>query len=205
MKITGITFLALLCLWMGCAPTELSPQAYLRWLNEPDGVVMREKEQGDFTFRLQYLPSEAMALNEYGIEAVGNADWTDILAAYDSAWYFQFRMVSKADDVSVVSYKTEKGQEVERIAHFSFGLQKELKLLHGTDTLDCSLFHFERNYQLAPYASFLLAFEKDPIGSKDRNQPYELTFLYSDTQLGVGQVLIPLGRDMFIHLPKLQY
>ena len=60
-----------------------------------------------------------------------------------------------------------------RINYCSFQMQKDIFLVEGDDTLACGLFHFERTYDIAPYATFLLGF---PLKKEKQNKDKVLVF-----------------------------
>jgi hypothetical protein len=84
----------------------------------------------------------------------------------------------------------------QRILYCSFQMQNDLKLLDGRDTLNCELFHFERVYNLAPYATFSLGF---PLGKMECNgkQINDKTLIYDDKMFGVGRINLTIkGKDI---------
>jgi hypothetical protein len=79
-------------------------------------------------------------------------------------------------------------------------MQKDFKLIDGADTLDCVLYHFERVYGLAPYATMVLGF---PL-SKTRTSDYKnKTIGYMDKLFGAGNVYMTVEEEDLNNMPSL--
>ena len=77
-------------------------------------------------------------------------------------------------------------------------MQNDLKLVSGTDTVPCTLFHYVRNFDLAPYAEFVLAFKSS--GEKT-NADKELIF--DGTSLGISRCIFLVKNEDISGVPQL--
>ncbi|MHB8259768.1 MAG: hypothetical protein ACYDCN_00990 [Bacteroidia bacterium] len=77
-------------------------------------------------------------------------------------------------------------------------MEKDIRMVDGMDTLKCVLFHFERAYDVIPYATFLLAFPKSkfPLAEK--------TFIYNDRVFNKGFIKITYTPEDLSQIPKLK-
>ena len=71
-------------------------------------------------------------------------------------------------------------------------------MLAGNDTLDCTLFHFERAYDIAPLATFLLGFPK--VKSKNSQR----TFFFQDKVFNKGIIKFTYTSEELSQIPKLK-
>ena len=92
----------------------------------------------------------------------------------------------------LLKYDLHSRKEYEdRVNYFAFGMQNDIRLVQGGDTLPCQLFHFERVYDVAPYATFLLAF---PLG-KDYSSDKTLVLFDHGFNKGILKFFFD-GRDI---------
>ena len=70
-------------------------------------------------------------------------------------------------------------------------------MVQGKDTLNCTAYHFERNYGLSPNVRFLLAFQKAD-DNKDR------TFICNEPYLGNSHVNITIDPQSIKEIPTLK-
>ena len=69
---------------------------------------------------------------------------------------YELRISSEAES-DILKISNEFSFE-QRLSYFMSGLQKDLILIVGKDTLPCILYHFERNFGIAPYLSLHTGF-----------------------------------------------
>src|SRR5256885_770874 len=48
----------------------------------------------------------------------------------------------------------------DRVNYCAFKFQNDISLYDGKDSIPCSLFHFERAFDIVPYGKFILGFAK---------------------------------------------
>jgi hypothetical protein len=69
------------------------------------------------------------------------------------------------------------------IKYFSNDMRNDIALIVSNDTLNCTLFHFERTYGVVPYLSFQLGFA---YSKSWKNKPHHLVF--KDTYFENGEI-----------------
>ena len=85
-----------------------------------------------------------------------------------------------------------------RLEYYTSHVQRDLKLVVGSDTLDCSLSHFERTYGVAPYNTLVLAFD----GGQESEEGFSL--IYDDRVLGLGRTKFTIDQKDLDRLPTLK-
>ncbi len=83
-----------------------------------------------------------------------------------------------------------------RLQYFSDLAESDMRLVEGSDTLSCALFHFERNYGVAPYNKIVLAFPK--IGEAIQTK----TFVFNEQALGIGKINLKIKEEDINKIPK---
>lgn len=166
-------------------PEKLSPRAYVAWVEDKNNGLKVEKTIEEFTYTLQYKPLEYVALMELKKDAVGGLELNKKIEEYDGLQYYTFRISTESRMELLKKNLKETNEYYGRIQYFSFDMQKDLKLIEGKDTLNCVLFHFERVYGLAPYATFVLGFPlTDGINDK--------TLFYDEQVFGSGKIYLTI-------------
>ncbi|MBL7807380.1 MAG: hypothetical protein JNN28_06190 [Saprospiraceae bacterium] len=171
-------------LWMiffiiqACNSSTLPPGEYITWIRTHQALLTNSQVYGDVCTTLNYLPADWLAVKEAG------SDNPEQIAAaqkeYEGLEYYRLRIATVSGQGDVLQYGIELTEDYyRRVEYFSFGFQKDLRLLVDQDTLPCKLFHFERNYGAAPYMDFMLGFEQKIGLISNRTLIYE-DFVFSN-------------------------
>jgi hypothetical protein len=176
------------------ASEKLTPVNYMTWVENKENGLKVEKTISDVTYTLQYKPLEYVALLDLKKEQVSKPELEKKMDEYNSMQYFTFQI--SADTQQELLKKDVKGADDynNRINYFSFEMQKDLKLIEGTDTLNCELFHFERVYGVAPYARFVLGFAATKTTT-------DKTLFYDEKIFGSGKIYLTIQAKNNNQLP----
>lgn len=103
------------------------------------------------------------------------------------------RVKNLRDNLPPIKYNLQNDAEFgERINYFSFGIQRDLKLVLEGDTIACSMHHFVRKYDLAPYLDIVAVFPvKTALFQSKKAVPG--TFIYNDRIFNTGPVNMGLS------------
>lgn len=176
-------------------PEKLAPMEYAAWVEDKNNGLKVEKTIEEFTYTLQYKPTEYVALMELKKDSVRSLELNKKMEEYDGLQYYTFR-ISTDSRMELLKKNLKEGNDYYgRIQYFSFDMQKDLKLIDGKDTLDCVLFHFERVYGLAPYATFVLGF---PPTEGTNNK----TLFYDEQIFGAGKIYLTVQSKNCKKLPS---
>jgi hypothetical protein len=119
---------------------------------------------------------------------------------YEGMDYFSFRIKSNGEQEELLRKGIrDESEYYSRLEYFSFRMQQDFKLISGTDTADCALFHYERVYGLAPHASFVLGFPKS-ADTKIRTKQ----ILFEDKTFNMGNIYITISKEKLNDIPKLE-
>lgn len=175
---------------------KLLPADYVSWVENLQNGLRVEKTIEDFTYTLQYKPLEYIALMELKKNSITTDELKKTTDNYSELQYLTFR-ISTTGSGELLKKKLKNNEEYyHRIQYYSFEMQRDLKLIEGKDTLDCLLFHFERVYGLAPYATFVLGFPK----SGNTNNK---TLLYDEKVFGTGKIYLTVQSKNYQKTPSL--
>jgi len=178
---------------------ELPPTEYVAWCRSTENNLKKSKEIGDITFSLLYKPAEYVACTEDEDCSLSADTLKEKLKELEGLDYYDLRIELTSAQGELLKYNVESAQEYgQRVNYFAFDMQRDIKLIEGKDTLDCKLFHFERAYDVAPYATFLLGFPKS------KSSTAEKTFFYQDKVFEKGIIKFTFSPNDLAQIPKLK-
>ncbi|HZK64304.1 MAG TPA: hypothetical protein VFC34_09170 [Puia sp.] len=179
---------------------SLSPSEYVAWVRNIDNGLRKEKTIEDLTFSVQYKPYPYIVCLEEKKNTLADSIVKNRISGLDGMQYFDLKIALNASQGELLKYKAGNSYEYDRrVKYFAFEMQKDIRLLDGTDTLPCALFHFERTYDVAPYSTFLLGFTP---GKDARSE--EKTLIFYDRTFGKGTVKFTFRNIELTNIPKLK-
>ncbi len=177
----------------------LTPPEYVTWCQNKENKLKKLKEIEELTFSLQYKPAEYVVCMEEKADKISTNSLKEKLSELQGLDYYDFKIEVPSAIGELLKYNVSTPSEYnQRVNYFAFDMQHDVKLLDGNDTLDCMLFHFERAYDIAPSAIFLLGFPK----TKSKNS--QRTFFYQDKVFNKGIIKFTYTKDELSQIPKLK-
>lgn len=193
------TIILICILLSGCSQGQLHPADYVKWVENEDNGLRKSKTMGDYTLTLQYKPIDYVVLLEEKTEDISSGVLKDRARQLDQMQYYNFRLQSGIPGANVSDIAMIDNDHATVVNYLTFGIQENIYLVDGNDTLSCKLFQYERTYDLAPYIDFVLAFDlpSNPTQVSDK------IFVLEDTQLGIGIVRFQIDKGSLSAIPQL--
>jgi len=181
-------------------PKFLSPANYVNWVKDPKNGLQKEKQIKDLIFSLLYQPAEYVICQDRKKESISSEELKKELDAHSELEYYNLKIGAKDYNGELLKYDLESGHDYkERVEYYAFKFEKDIKMVVGIDTVPCSIFHFERTFDVAPYSSFLLGF-KIPLKNKGKDR----TIVIDDKIFNKGTVKFLFSEKRISTLPKLE-
>lgn len=178
---------------------ELAPVEYISWCRDKENHLNKTKEIGDITYQLLYKPAEYVACMEEESTSIQTDTLAKKVEELNGLEYYDFKIEITSGQGELLKYNVSSAEEYnQRVNYFAFQMQNDLKLVDGSDTLDCKLFHFERAYDVAPYAVFLLGFPKGKSANTEK------MFFYQDKVFNKGIIKFTYNKNDLKNIPKLK-
>lgn len=170
-----------------------SAEKLVAYVSSLDNGYYKEKEIDEIKFSALLKPIDFIKANEKLKASSARISDSDDLQ------YFDFRISVNDFNMEFLKYDLANASDYpQRVNYCSFGMQNDIYLVDGNDTLPCVFYHFERAYNVVPFGHFVLAFEptdKDIVKTK--------TLVYYDRLFNKGIIKLTfLPRDL-IKVPKL--
>jgi hypothetical protein len=181
------------------AEMELSPAQYVSWANERSNGLFASKKIENIEYAIFAKPVDYILSKEILNHVTNENDYSKAKSELSDLQYFDFRItVDNYHDEFLRYNLSSADQYQDRIDYCAFNMQNDIRLLNGSDSIPCVLFHFERSYSLVPYGHFLLAFQKTNLTSD------HITFYFRDNLMQNGIIKLIVNKDALSHLPKLK-
>ncbi len=181
------------------ADKEMPLPEFVTWVADKENELVKTKEIKDIIFNTAYMPGEVMAYMELKNKEYSQSQFKEISEHYSAMSYFNFRIELKEGSGEVLKYNlSSAGQYNERLNYMAFNMQKDIYLVQNSDTLYPGLFHYERIFEVAPYATAMLAFDNEKF-KKDE----EFTIVYNDRLFNKGLIKFNYRPKQLIDLPNI--
>jgi len=182
---------------------KLSPIDYVNWVNNKgENNLIKHKQIDEFTYSLKYLPIEYMICNELKKKTVTQFEIDSLYDDYSGMEYYELRIKIEAFNDETAKYGVASMAEYQqRIVYMSFAMQNDIiAQIEGQEDISCKLFHFERTYGVAPYATFLMGFSKEDIGE---SAP-ERTIVFEDNIFNKGLIKFNWESSQLENVPQIE-
>lgn len=169
----------------------------MEYVTNPENGLNREKSIGNIRLGIQYKPHMFMILqNNRG--DISDEKYEQDMETFSGLEHFTMKLGVADGTRNIVDYGISDMEGMqERLEYLSFGMQNDIRMTVGTDTLPCVLYHFERSYDLTPHRNFVLGFE-------DRNLEGDRIIIWDSPEFGTGPVRIAFGAEDIRAIPQLK-
>jgi hypothetical protein len=179
---------------------ELMPIDYVKWVKEEKNGISKSKTIDDVKYILQYKPHDYLACMEFKSDTVRKNELVKKEEEFKGMVYFDFKIHIPDGYTEFLKYGISSASEYQqRVNYCAFNMQYEISIIQNADTIPCTMYLFERAYDVMPEGTFLLGFDERAI---DANK--EMTFLFNDKLFRKGYVKFTFEPKTLINIPKLK-
>ncbi len=168
---------------------SLSQEEYMAWVEDYENGLHIAKTLGDFSFDLQYKPTQYVLFQE-GVSPEG-----ENLSVDDNMQYYTLVIGLNNKNIDFIDSGISEQERAEKLYYYSYLFQNDIYLEENGQRLPCLLFHFERSYDLKTSRTFVLAFDNPNPGSK------KTQFVIDSPWLNVGPVKFYVDKN---NIPELK-
>jgi hypothetical protein len=172
---------------------------YIKWVKDPRNGLLKIKAMDELEYAVQYKPYPYIICMEEQTDKLADTMVSRKIKELESVQYYDLKISLKDGQGELLKSKLGSADEYDkRVKYFAFGMQQDIQLVDGTDTLPCIMYHFERAYDVAPYCTVLLGFENDKTKSGKQK-----TVLVYDKTFNKGLLKFTFKENRLQTLPKL--
>jgi hypothetical protein len=183
----------------GCNKNKLSPEEYVRYLEEEKSGFRVKLSTNDCDYILQYKPTDYIAARELRKEEILEQEISRLRAELDGLQYFTFSIVPKKASTGIKLFSRPAGEETnENYLYWSDRMQEDIYLVEGSDTLRPVLFHYEDTYGIKPSADWNIAFERNKQSAKA-----DKIFVFNNRIADAVQVRIEITSEAINTIPTI--
>lgn len=161
MQVTRYLLLICFFIFLGCKKESMVPLEYVTYVKSEVSGMYKEKVVGEYVFQLQKEPIPFKVLNLLRKEQVTKEEFAEYAEGMEGMQYYIMKIGVEGSQESILKFNLESEIDYQnRLSYFSFGFQQHIYLEEGNKIVPCTLFHFERMYDLTPFRTFVLGFEQ---------------------------------------------
>jgi hypothetical protein len=177
--------------------TQLELPVFVKWVENEENELVKNKTISEINYQVAFLPCDYLAYTELKNEDYTPQQFEQTKKNYEGMSYFKLRIEVKEHTGELLKYALSSARQYnERISYMAFRMQQDLFLVQGKDTLYPGLYHFERAYDLAPFADVMLAFDNAKFHPEN-----EFTIVYNDRLFNKGYIKYIYRQKQLIDLP----
>lgn len=193
-NIVRIFYLLFLIVVISC--NEAIPiSTYAEWIENKNNGLHQSLTTDNHVFTLQYKPIEYMIAMRERTPKIRKEVLDEAKTEMGDMEYFNFKLSTIAGKPALSDREV---QIDDKDIYLLSGMEKDLFLLEGEDTLYCRMFHFEGANGILPYDNCVLAFDESKQPDKDK------TFLFNAHKLGLDWISIPIKAEAIKNIPKMK-
>ncbi|MDB5258014.1 MAG: hypothetical protein JWM14_2709 [Chitinophagaceae bacterium] len=179
--------------------SSLQPYEYVSYIDQEDNGLHVNKQFEELHFEVTYKPTDYLVVKELKQKEILPADYATVRQDYKDMHYFLLSIKNTSSETDVLKYKiSTQAAYSERLKYFAFGMERDLRLVEGTDTIPCSMVLYERNYGISRQANFMIAF---PV--TDTSAVHDKTILFEDKIFGMGMLKFNVSKESIDAIPPL--
>jgi hypothetical protein len=181
-----------------CGRRALNPLEYVHYVENPKkGLLIKENVNG-LQYTLQYEPVEYVTMREMHALNIDPDTFKMQYQRFKGLEHYTLRIGRRGID-SILNRQTDTSKLKGAMdSYFDFGIQKDIHLIEGKDTIPCGVCQYEGDMGgIAPYYSFVLGFTAS-------NYKGDRTVFYKDNLFKSGNVKFNIESSDFNAIPDLK-
>ena len=167
-----------------CSNKEVPPREYVRYVESPSNGLKIQQEVNGVRYELQYQPINYCVMLEKRSFSIPSEIFEQEHKRFEGLEHYSFRIDKTAMDNLVGKLGDSSKYKKSITQYFDFGIQKDIKLVEGNDTIPCGVCEIDAG--IANSYTFTLGFpNKNNESQTDRSQAdryiiYENKILHTD-------------------------
>lgn len=175
----------------------VAPQEYVKYIENPgNGLKITEQVNG-VGYSLQYEPAAYCVMLEKRSFSIPQDIFKKEYERFKGLEHYTFRIEKSSID-SLVNKLGDTSKYKKAVAeYFDFWIQKDIKMIEGSDTIPCSICQADANTGIMQYYTFSLGFSNRNTQDVPLNEQADRTILFNNKVLHTGNVKLDVkGKDV---------
>lgn len=181
-----------------CGLDSLKPVGYVKWVENVDNGLKAEKIINEVAYTIQYKPSDYIVAMEQKDPMLKEEILKERKEQLKGMQYYTLRISPKDKVTEVLSLGTTvKDEYYQRMDYVSFDMQNDIFIVENNDTLNCSMYHFVREYGITPNVDLLLGFNENVEINSDKE------IIFEDKIWGGGIIKFTINKKDIEKIPSI--
>lgn len=160
------------------AEVILSPAEYISWFKGDENHLRKTQMVNGVQYTLDYRSPEFLALMQEQNENITKAELDSAMNEISDLIQFRLQIEVPGSGKEFLKHNLTNESDYEpRVKYFAFDMQKDIYLkTEKGDSIPCSMYHFERTYNVSASSVFLLGFAGAQLEGKTEIIIHEKVF-----------------------------
>jgi hypothetical protein len=180
-----------------CGKSSLPPREYVSYVENPSNGLLVSSKVNGVKYTLQYQPTDYLVMLELKSFSIPPETFQAQYNRFKGIEHYVLHIDSKEWDSLMLKAKDTAIVRKGMTEYLDFKIQKDIKLVVGSDTVPCGISECESSMGMYPYHSFILGF-------KVENNSTDREFIYSNKMIGTGNVKLIVKGKSIRNIPKLK-
>lgn len=183
-----------------CSNREVPPAEYVHYVQNPaNGLQVNQKVNG-VSYTLQYEPVDYCVMLEKRSFSIPKEVFKQEYNRFKGLEHYTLKIDKEGTDKLMNVLSDTSAYKKSKTTYFDFAIQKDIKLIEGTDTIPCSICQLDANTGISPYYTYTLGFyhKSGTAGSADR------VVYFQSKPLNTGNVLLCVKNKAIKNIPGLK-
>jgi len=185
-----------------CSQHSISFTDYLRGVHQYEKELTVTDSINGLYISAEYLPPVVMALREAGNSENLKSDYSNLTKNYETADYFELSLWNNAKPTKESlreHFKSIDSSETAFEQYLDFGIQNDIKLLAGHDTLPCSYLHREISDAITNRMQYTISFE-----GENKNAGSDKILLLQLERLETQNIQLTISKEKIANIPSVK-
>ncbi|HYV95290.1 MAG TPA: hypothetical protein VE978_26175 [Chitinophagales bacterium] len=190
----------------GCGDKgSLSLSEYFDYVHKNEGRLTTRDSARGIIVSVEYLLPAILALREAGSLQNLSSQYQTLINNYKDADYFELTL-SKSDQSTRKYLKTlYSDQDTSQSAfeeYIDFGIQNEIQLLRGNDTIPCAYLHREISESISNKFKYTVSFVTDSTQWNSKTQA-DRAIIFNSQKLGIRNIKLSISSKQIQSFPTI--
>lgn len=181
-----------------CSNQELSPTEFVKWVDNAENGLIKSQVIGETNLEVKYTPNEYIYVKQNGVNDLTSENLDEFSEELEGIYQFNLKFSNSSRNNFLKDQYTNPEEYNTKSMYLSFDMSFDLELVHGLDTVGCSIYHYERTYGNTPYETVLIGFDLKTKATED------MQLIFNDRVFGLGRSKFLFEKDVTQKLPTVK-
>ena len=170
----------------------------MNWVDNTENGLIKGQLIGETNLEVKYTPNEYICVKQNGVNDLTSEKLSEFSKELEGVYQFNLKFSNTSRKNFLKDQYTNPEEYNTKSMYLSFDMSFDLELVHGFDTVGCSIYHYERTYGNTPYETVLIGFDLKAKATED------LQLIFNDRVFGLGRSKFLFENEVIENIPKIK-